>query len=113
MYEEKLNPSLILHTFKSFHSLYFVLFICGGGTPGGTSVVIVSLSEAPGFAVLRPALTKGGDTALISAQRGDDAFLKLVFGLRRQRQRLRRCAGALFYLRELQVHAGAAEGDPC
>lgn len=111
MYEEKLNPSLILHAFKSFHSLYFVLFICGGGTPGGTSVVIVSLSEAPGFAVLRPALPKGGEAALISAQRGDDAFLKLVFGLRRQR--LRRCAGALFYLGELQVHAGAAEGDSC
>lgn len=86
------------------------LFIMGG-SPGGTSVVIVSLSEAPRFAVLRLALPEGGDAALVPAQRGDDAFLELVFGL--WRQRVRRCAGALFHLGELQVHVGAVEGDSC
>lgn len=82
-----------------------------GGTPCGTSVVIVSLTEAPGFAVLRPALPEGGDAALVPAQRCDDPLLELVFGLRRQR--LGRCAGTLFHLGELQVHVGAAEGDSC
>lgn len=94
--EEKLNPSLILHTLKSLHSLYL-----WGKTPSGTSVVTVSLSEAPGFAVLRPALAEGGDAALVPAQRGDDALLELVLGLRRQRQWLGRCAGTLFHLGEL------------
>lgn len=80
-----------------------------GWIPSGTLVVIVSLSEAPGSAVLRPALPEGGDAALVPTQRGDDAFLELVFGL--WWQRLGRCADALFHLGELQVHVGAAEGD--
>lgn len=49
----------------------------------GRSVFVVSLPEAPGFAVLRLGFPERSGSALV-AERGDDALLELVFGLRRQ-----------------------------
>lgn len=45
--------------------------------------VVLSLSEAPGFAILSLALPEGSRSALVS-QRGDHTFLELLFGLWRQ-----------------------------
>lgn len=42
--------------------------------------VVLSLSEAPGFAILSLALPEGSGSTLVS-QRGDHTFLELLFGL--------------------------------
>lgn len=54
--------------------------------------VVLSLSEAPGFAVLSLAFPERSGPALVS-ERGDDAFLELLFGLWRQ---LGRSSGRAF-----------------